>query len=143
MQLRNMTVDDCAAVAALEKEIFTMPWSKEAFLDALTWNYEYVVAEEQGKILGYCGMSCVLDEGEIPKICVAESARRRGFARAMLEAMEKTARQRGVRTLFLEVRQSNQAARRLYQSVGFEETGTRKGFYEQPKEDAVLMQKTL
>lgn len=143
MQLRNMTADDCAAVAALEKENFTMPWSKEAFLVALTWNYEYLVAEEQGKILGYCGMSCVLDEGEIPKLCVAKSARRRGFARAMLEAMEQTARQRGIRTLFLEVRQSNQAARQLYRLVGFEEIGTRKGFYEQPREDAILMRKTL
>lgn len=143
MQLRKMTAEDCTAVAALEKENFTMPWSREAFLDALAWNYEYLVAEEQGSILGYCGMSCVLEEGEIPKVCVAKAARRRGIGRALLAAMEQTARRRGVSTLFLEVRQSNQAARQLYQAVGFKEIGIRKGFYERPKEDAVLMQKTL
>lgn len=144
MQIRTMCTEDCVAVAVIEKESFSMPWSEEAFLDSLGRdNYHFFVAEEDGKILGYCGFLTALDEGEIPNVCVAASARRRGIGRMLMEELIRTAKDCGITVLFLEVRQSNVAARTLYTLCGFEEIGIRKGFYELPKEDAILMRLQL
>lgn len=144
MQIRRMTLDDCTEVAKIEKESFSMPWSEKAFLDTVSLHqYYYLVAEDQGKIIGYCGFVFALDEGEIPNVCVASQARRRGVGRAMLQELFLLAKEYHLTKLFLEVRQSNVAARRLYEATGFEQIGIRKGFYELPKEDAVLMQRIL
>lgn len=144
MQIRKMRMEDCKTVAAIEKESFSIPWSREAFEDSLARNnYHFLVAEENKEILGYCGFFMALDEGEIPNVCVAQNARRRGVGRQLMEELLKEAKECGVTVLFLEVRQSNEAARKLYTVCGFEEIGMRKGFYELPKEDAVLMQRRL
>lgn len=144
MQIRKMTVEDCAQVAAIETMSFSMPWSLHAFTESVAnSNYRFLVAEEEGEILGYCGFVYVLDEAEIPNVCVSVEARKRGIGRALMEELIKTAKELGVVTLHLEVRQSNVAAQRLYRSVGFEEVGIRKNFYELPKEDALLMCRTL
>ena len=144
MQIRRMTIEDCAQVAAIETMSFSMPWSLHAFTETIdNPNYRFLVAEEQGEILGYCGFVYVLDEAEIPNVCVSADARRRGTGRALMEALVALAKELGIVTLHLEVRQSNEAAQNLYRAVGFEEIGIRKGFYELPKEDAVLMSKAL
>ncbi|MBE5951464.1 MAG: ribosomal-protein-alanine N-acetyltransferase [Lachnospiraceae bacterium] len=144
MQIRRMTMEDCAQVAAIETMSFSMPWSLHAFTETIdNSNYRFLVAEENGEILGYCGFVYVLDEAEIPNVCVSAEARRRGIGRALMEALVVMAKELRITTLHLEVRQSNEAAKHLYRSVGFEEIGIRKNFYELPKEDAVLMSKTL
>ena len=144
MQIRPMTMEDCSQVAAIEAASFSMPWSIHAFEDSIgRENYRFFVVEENGEILGYCGFLYVLDEGEIPNVCVKESARQRGIGRQMMEALLEAAKSCGLSVLFLEVRESNQAARRLYESLGFIQNGMRKNFYELPTEDAVLMCKTL
>lgn len=144
MQVRRMTKEDCAAVAAIEAVSFSMPWSLRAFTDTVEKeNFRYFVAEEDGEILGYCGFLFVLDEAEIPNVCVKESARKRGVGKEMMSVLLEEARKLGLTVLYLEVRESNQAARRLYESLGFVENGIRKNFYEQPVEHAVLMSKTL
>ena len=144
MQIRPMTTEDCAQVAAIETMSFSMPWSLHAFTEASrNPNYRFLVAEESGEILGYCGFVYVLDEAEIPNVCVSPEARRRGVGTALMQALAEQARTLGILTLYLEVRQSNTAAQKLYRRMGFEEVGIRKNFYDLPKEDAVLMSKTL
>lgn len=144
MQIRPMTINDCEQVAAIEAESFSLPWSLSAFTNTVEKeNFRYFVAEKAGEILGYCGFLFVLDEAEIPNVCVKASARKQGVGRQMLTVLIEEALRLGIATLFLEVRESNVAARRLYESLGFVENGIRKNFYEQPVEHAVLMSKTL
>ena len=144
MQIRNMTTEDCAQVAAIETMSFSMPWSLHAFTEATrNPNYRFLVAEENGEILGYCGFVYVLDEAEIPNVCVSAEARRRGIGRALMSALVEMAGELGIVTLHLEVRKSNLPAQNLYHAIGFEEIGIRKNFYDLPKEDAILMCKTL
>ncbi|MGN0507585.1 MAG: ribosomal protein S18-alanine N-acetyltransferase [Lachnospiraceae bacterium] len=139
-----MEEKDLDAVAGIEAESFSMPWSRGAFEDTLAMeHYRYFVAEENEKILGYCGFLFAADEGEIPNVCVAATARRRGIGKMLMDVLCEEARECGITSLFLEVRQSNTAARGLYRLSGFEEIGIRKGFYELPKEDAVLMMRRI
>lgn len=139
-----MTLQDCEQVAAIEAASFSMPWSLQAFADTVEReNYRYYVAEEAGEILGYCGFTFVLDEAEIPNVCVKEEARGRHIGREMLEVLIAEAVRMRLTVLYLEVRESNGPARKLYQNLGFREDGIRKNFYEQPSEDAVLMSLTL
>lgn len=144
MQIRPMTKNDCEQVAAIEAASFSMPWSMKAFTDTVEKeNFRYFVAEEAGEILGYCGFLFVLDEAEIPNVCVKASARKQGVGKQMMNALAEEATKLGIHMLFLEVRESNVAARTLYKSLGFSENGIRKNFYEQPVEHAILMSKAL
>lgn len=142
--VRRMKLEDCEQVATIEEESFSAPWSLQAFQHTLELeNYRYFVAEQKGEILGYCGFTFVLEEAEIPNVCVKASARSQGIGKQMLNFLEEEAKKLGITILYLEVRQSNQAARRLYTLLGFEEDGIRRNFYELPKENAVLMHKIL
>jgi len=144
MQIRPMTRNDCEQVATIEAASFSTPWSLNAFTDTVEKeNFRYFVAEESGEILGYCGFLYVLDEAEIPNVCVKASARKQGIGKQLMSILVEEAAKLGIATLFLEVRESNVAARTLYKSLGFAEDGIRKNFYEQPAENAVLMSKTL
>ena len=144
MQIRPMTRNDCEQVAALEAVSFSVPWSLRAFTDTVEKeNFRYFVAEESGEILGYCGFLYVLDEAEIPNVCVKASARKQGVGKQMMSVLIEEAAKLDISTLFLEVRESNVPARTLYRSLGFVEDGIRKNFYEQPVENAVLMSKSL
>ena len=144
MQIRPMTKEDCGQVAAIEAVSFSLPWSLNAFLDTVEReNYRYFVAEEAEEIFGYCGFCFVLDEAEIPNVCVKAEARQKGVGKQMMTALIEKAKELGVAVLYLEVRESNTPARRLYESLGFVSDGIRKNFYEQPVENAVLMSKTL
>ena len=144
MQIRLMTIHDCEQVAEIEAASFSVPWSLKSFTDTVEKeNFRYFVAEEKGEILGYCGFLFVLDEVEIPNVCVKASARKQGIGKQMMKVLIEEAGKLGITVLFLEVRESNAAARKLYASLGFEENGIRKNFYEQPVEHAVLMSRAL
>ena len=144
MQIRPMTIQDCEQVAQIEAASFSVPWSLRAFTETVEKdNFRYFVAEESGEILGYCGFLFVLDEAEIPNVCVKASARCRGLGKQMMTVLIEEAKKLGMAMLYLEVRESNAPARALYQSLGFEENGIRKNFYEHPVEHAVLMSKAL
>ncbi len=141
--LGHMTADDVPAVAALEAENFSRPWSYEAFLDLLSdENYIVLLAKERERVLGYCVLLCTGDEADITNVCTAPAARRRGVGEALLTALIEAGKERGVTEIFLEVRESNVPARSLYEKLGFEEIGLRKNYYEEPKEHAVIMKKT-
>lgn len=128
------------AVAALERVCFSKPWPRSMLEDELyDPNVSLVVAEgEDGAVLGYGEIGVVLDEGCLEKIAVDPAWRRQGVAEAILSAYLRFGRAK-LAFLTLEVRASNEAAIGLYKKLGFEEVGRRKGYYTEPKEDAVLM----
>ena len=126
-------------VARIEKICFSEPWSEKS-LSLLTEGANFgVVALLDGAVAAYGGMTCVLDEGAVTNIATLPEYRRLGLGRSVLEKMLDEAEKRGIAAVFLEVRASNEAARGLYLSEGFEECGTRKGFYRHPTEDAIQM----
>ena len=140
MIIRTMQKGDVAAVAALEAQIFSMPWSAAGFADTLPReDVIFLVAYEQDELLGYVGIYCTLDEGEITNVAVAPAARRRGIARALLTELKQQLACRNVARIVLEVRVSNEPAIRLYEQMGFSVLGVRKNFYEKPTEDAYIM----
>ena len=140
MIIRTMQKGDVAAVAALEAQIFPMPWSAAGFADTLPReDIIFLVAYEQDELLGYVGIYCTLDEGEITNVAVAPAARRRGIARALLTELKQQLACRNVARIVLEVRVSNEPAIRFYEQMGFSVLGVRKNFYEKPTEDAYIM----
>ena len=140
MIIRTMQKGDVAAVAALEAQIFPMPWSAAGFADTLPReDVIFLVAYEQDELLGYVGIYCTLDEGEITNVAVAPAARRRGIAWALLTELKQQLACRNVARIVLEVRVSNEPAIRLYEQMGFSVLGVRKNFYEKPTEDAYIM----
>ena len=127
-------------VAALERACFSMPWSETQLADALyDDNACFLVAEDdEGNVIGYAGLSTVLDEGYINNIAVEEAARKHGVASALLDTFCRFG-ELNLAFLTLEVRKSNAAAIGLYEKYGFEQVGVRPGFYQRPREDAVIM----
>ncbi|MDD3220755.1 MAG: ribosomal-protein-alanine N-acetyltransferase [Clostridia bacterium] len=141
MIIRKMTFEDLERVVTIENQCFTDPWSKEGFADSLKQeSSELITAEnDEGEIVGYCCLYFALDEGEIVNVAVAPECRKKGYGAWMVRRLMDIGIEKGVRQFFLEVRASNEAGQKLYNSLGFEVCGMRKGFYTQPKEDAVLM----
>lgn len=139
-KLTPMTMEHVPLVAALERACFSRPWS-EAMLENELWNDSAVVivAEgEDGTVLGYAGLQTVLDEGYINNVAVAEAYRRQGVADELIAAFVRFG-QAKLAFLTLEVRASNAPAIALYTKHGFAEAGRRKNYYDDPKEDAILM----
>lgn len=138
--IRDMRTEDVKAVAELESQIFSKPWSRQGFLDAVKLeNTIFLVAEEEDSIVGYMGMYISLDEGEITNVAVKPCMRCHGIGGKMIKVMQKKAKQRGICSIVLEVRVSNTNAIRLYEQNGFLNQGVRKEFYELPREDAYIM----
>lgn len=140
IQIRRMTAKDVTAVVKIENEIFSEPWSADSFRIGLeTKNDIYLVAEEDGEILGYCGLWGVIDEGQITNVAVALGHRRRGVAEKMLRELMQQAAEADFTEFTLEVRVSNAPAIALYHKLGFHDEGIRKDFYAKPREDAIIM----
>lgn len=142
MILREMMIDDLDEVMELEEELFAVPWTKEGFFTFLTRDDAmFLVVEEKGKILGYCGLLMVLDEGDVLNVAVKKDRQREGIGNFLMESMIRLAAEREISIIHLEVRKSNETAIRLYERLGFERDGIRKGYYTDPVEDAILMTK--
>lgn len=139
---RKMTQKDVPLVAELEAANFSMPWSAQSFYEQLeNPNALYMVAEWEARIIGVCGFLESFGEADIFNVSVAEECRNRGVAALMLKALFDEGKKRGIYAFTLEVRAGNAAAIHLYEKLGFVKEGVRKGFYERPKEDAVIMWK--
>ncbi|NLO10139.1 MAG: ribosomal protein S18-alanine N-acetyltransferase [Clostridiales bacterium] len=140
MLIRDMTVADVDGVYEIEKETFSDPWSKASFLESIAEpNNHYLVAIMEGSVVGYCGYWGIAGEGYIYNVAVKASHLRQGVGLRMLEELIMQAVSRGITSLTLEVRQSNEAAINLYKRLDFTEVGTRKDFYTKPLEDAIIM----
>jgi len=136
--LRTMTTADIAAVAALEGRAFAEPWSPETFVEELAVdNRVYIVAERDGRIVGYGGLMRVDEEAHIMTIAVDPAATRQKIGTRIMLALIDTALDEGGRHLTLEVRVSNDAALGLYRKLGFASVGIRPGYYRD--EDALVM----
>lgn len=139
---RKMRAEDVPFISRLEEETFSMPWSAASFLTMIEKeDTEYFVAEEDGLLLGGCGLLLVAGEGNITNVVVAPKARRRGVATGLLTCLMEAGNRAGLKAYTLEVRASNTAAIGLYEKLGFVSEGIRPHFYEKPTEDAMIMWK--
>ncbi len=128
------------AVCRIERETFSMPWSKKAFQESISlYHTVFLVAELNGAVAGYCGCYQSLEEAEIVDVVVRKDLRNRGIAGEMLRELMRIGVRQGAFAYTLEVRASNRPAIHLYESLGFEHIGIRKNFYQKPTEDAVIM----
>jgi len=136
---------DIPAISEIERATFSDPWSARSFRDALEHPAVYFgcARSDDGNVLGYVVAWFVADEGEIANLAVAPEGWGGGIGRALLDAALTEAERRRIEAVYLEVRDSNERARRLYQSRGFEEVGRRKGYYRRPVEDAIVLRRTL
>lgn len=140
MLIRDMTAADVDEVYEIEKDTFSDPWSKNSFLEAITEeNNHYLVAILDGAVVGYCGYWRIAGEGYIYNVAVKADYKRQGIGQRMLEELIDQAIARGIGSLTLEVRQSNEPAIMLYKKLGFVEAGIRRDFYTKPVEDAIIM----
>ena len=146
--IREMQQSDLEEVTALEASCFSMPWKYRDFEETLTNpNRVYLVAETDAAdikehILGGCMLTNIAGEGDITNVAVREAYRGKKIAAALMEALLKFGRERyGITAFTLEVRSQNTAARNLYEKLGFVSKGVRPGFYEKPKDDAVILWK--
>ena len=139
--IRFMRLKDVDAVAAIEEATFARPWSRESFRQEMERNKaaRYLVAEKDGRIVGYAGAWIILDESHITNIAVAEPERGQGIGRMLTEALMQYISNLGAAYATLEVRVSNERAQNLYRSLGFVSVGKRKRYYEDNGEDAFLM----
>lgn len=139
---RAMTPADVPFISRLEEKTFSMPWSEASFLQMIRQeDARYYVAEEDGRLLGGCGLLMAAGEGNITNVAVAEEARRRGVATGLLRHLFSEGKKEGLTAYTLEVRVGNTAAIGLYRKLGFESEGIRPNFYEKPTEDAMIMWK--
>ena len=144
LSLREMKLNDSVRIAELEQEIFTDAWTQTGIEETFVQSHSViVVAEEDSKIQGYCILYVVLDEAEIARIGVTERVRHGGVGSLILQFGEKICKEKGVERLLLDVQEGNLPARKFYEKHGFLVDGIRKNFYDNPKEDGVLMSKSL
>lgn len=141
--LREMTVQDLEAVLATEVQAYSFPWSRGNFIDSLAAGYHaQVLCDENDSLLGYFVAMPGVEEMHLLNLTVAPAWQGRGLAVTMLDALHSHCRRLRLATLWLEVRASNERARRLYLRLGFAEVGLRRGYYPAAfsrREDAVVM----
>ena len=142
--VRELKVEDSAAVAEMEQQIFSDSWSEKSVLETVQQKQSVCfAAEKAGHLLGYLLAYHAADEAEIARIAVQKEARRQGAAGKLMQALEHYCEEHKMEKLLLDVRESNEAARSFYTKNGFVEDGIRQGFYVTPSEDAVLMSRQL
>ena len=132
-----------AQVAPIERAVFSDPWSERDLSDCVRTGVPFLVAEQGGAVVGYVIAHHALDEAEILNLGVVPSRQRQGVGRALVQGMLAQLRQQGVATVFLEVRESNTVAQRLYGALGFAHVGRRRAYYRFPTEDAVVLRATI
>lgn len=141
LTFRYMNLEDINQVLEVEHQSFSMPWSREAFQNELTFNKYavYLVIEDNGKIAGYCGSWVVVDESHITNIAILPEYRGRKLGEALLRKMIEISMSMGAIKMTLEVRVSNYVAISLYEKLGFQKGGIRKSYYTDNHEDAYVM----
>jgi len=139
-RLERMQPEDLDAVAAAESAIYSHPWTRGNFVDALRAEYECWVWREAGELIGYFVLLAAAREAHLLNFSIVAKHQRRGCGTAMLEQVVAQARELQARSLFLEVRPSNAGAQRLYQRFGFRRVALRRGYYPALKgrEDALV-----
>ena len=139
--IRPMRPIDVPEVVAIERASYQFPWSDGIFRDCLRVGYICRVVTVDRQVMGYGVMSVGAGEAHILNVCVAAGFRCRGGGKKLLLCLLERAHAAGMAEAFLEVRPSNTTAIRLYQSIGFEQMGTRRGYYQavNGREDAAVL----
>lgn len=144
LRLRPMREGDLRRVLHIERRSFTLPWSASTFRGLLRrQSASLLVAERGEEVLAYAALWFAADEAELGDIAVLPECRGTGVGRWLLGHVLDEARVRGANQVFLEVRESNVAARHMYERAGFTQVGVRADYYSEPVEDAVLMMRPL
>jgi [ribosomal protein S18]-alanine N-acetyltransferase len=135
-----MAESDLEAVLRIERAIYDFPWTRGNFRDSLRAGYSCWSARSGGELVGYAVMMLAAGEAHLLNLSVAAERQQRGHGRALLAHLLGAARDHGARVLFLEVRPSNVAGKRLYGGCGFEQIGVRRGYYpaHAGREDALV-----
>lgn len=142
--IRKMTAADSSRVAEIEKDIFSSPWSEKSFLDAIqSEDNIYLTAVAGEEVIGYCGFWVSYETADLCNMAVAVPYRRQSVGQQLLTEGIRCLQQKDVQRILLEVRKSNEKAKKLYQKMGFACIGERKKYYSNPEEDAILMQKEI
>lgn len=138
---KEMRLDHLDEVLAIENDSFPTPWLRHAFVYEILHNNvaDYVVALNNEKVVGYCGMWIIVDEAHITNLAVRHDLRNKKIGSLLMKEMMRRAAQNGVKKMTLEVRPSNLAARHLYEKLGFKQFGLRRCYYMDNNEDAIIM----
>ena len=143
-EIINCDSSHISALSELENRCFGDPWTADALASQLPDQFHSFIAAKSGDtLLGYVCMTHIIDEAEITNVAVDPAYRRHGIASALVREILDRAEKMGMESVMLEVRESNVPAKSLYEMHGFIPYGKRKNYYENPKEDAVLMMKNM
>jgi ribosomal-protein-alanine N-acetyltransferase len=144
-RIRPLTVADLDAVDAIERSIYEFPWTLGNFRDSIAAGYSCWALHGADGLMGYAVMMLGAGEAHLLNLSIAAPCQRRGLASRLLEHLISAARDYGARLMFLEVRPSNDGARRLYAGYGFRQVGTRRGYYpaREGREDALVLSLAL
>lgn len=144
-RLRPATAADALPVAAIERAVFSDPWSAASIRESIgmPWMFTWVAEDPAGQVVGYAFCREIAGESELLNLAVTPMLRRGGVGARLLTAALDWARDRGARETFLEVRASNRAAIALYEREGFRAVGRRPDYYQAPAEDAILYRRPI
>jgi ribosomal-protein-alanine N-acetyltransferase len=139
-RLARMQPEDLEAVVEIESAIYSHPWTRGNFVDSLRAEYDCWVWREDGGLIGYFVLAVAAGEAHLLNFSIAGNVQRRGYGSVLLERVVAVARESGARSVFLEVRPSNEGAQRLYQRFGFRRVAVRRGYYpaQTGREDALV-----
>ena len=140
-----LSLDDVAAMANIEKQSHTHPWTEAGLADCFSPLYRAIGVMQQGELLGFAIVQQIIDEATLLDICVAPAYQGQGLGLLLIRHILSEAKQALAVVMMLEVRESNISAKGLYEKVGFSESGRRKNYYQTSNgnEDAILMDKAL
>ena len=140
IHFRELLPEDAEGVAAVERESFPTPWSREDFWREASNDFAcYIVALEDAEIIGFGGCWISFEEAQVTNIALTSAQRGRGLGKVLMAKLMRAAAERGAERMTLEVRPSNTPALRLYEGLGFAAIGVRKKYYQDNDEDAILM----
>lgn len=141
---RKGTEKDIKRIAELESKTFSDAWTERSVMETFEQTQAFItVAEVDGRFAGYCIIYYVMDEAEIARIAITEEVRRCGIGKGLLDYTCECCKERRIERLLLDVRESNEGAIAFYEKYGFRADGIRKNFYDLPRENAVLMSKSV
>ena len=144
MTIRLGTVDDLAAICAIEAASFSDPWSEQTLRDSrVNPLYRFVAVKDGARVLGYAGMFLTIPEAQIANIAVTPDARRQGLGRLLVRGLVREAEEAGAQVVFLEVREHNAGAIALYEQEGFIRVGMRKNYYDNPVENGFVYMRMI
>ncbi len=144
MTIVNMTADYVEQIAVLEKLCFSDPWSVNSIAHELTNPLSlWLVALVDNQVAGYIGSQSVMGESDMMNVAVHPDFRRQGIAEALVQGLMVALKEKGNDSLALEVRASNEPAKRLYEKLGFQQVGCRKNYYRNPREDGLILKIAL